>query len=190
MSAGAIPNFGGVALPPTTGNSMTQFLQSLQSALTTSGSQAFGTGQTAFGAGLQDFQPAQQYWQDILSGNKSEMESAIAPEKSSILDQYRAKRRSRAQLASRSGGTNEAETAAGYSEAGDVSKLLQTLRPQAAKESSDIAGKIASLGLSESGIGNEQIFQALSAALTQRSQNFGQQSNEFGLASTLIGALV
>lgn len=169
---------------------MAAFLQSLQNSLTASGEQAFGTGQAAFSEGLQDFAPAQAYWSDILSGNRSEMESAIAPEKASILDQYRARRRSRAQLGSRSGGTNEAETQSGYAQAGDIAALLQKLRPQAAQGTADVASSIAGLGVQESQIGNEQIFNALQAAISQRGQNLGQQATTLGFAGNLISALV
>ena len=181
----------GIAAPPSSGgNSMTNFLQSVEGALSTGGQATFGQGQQQYGQGIQDFGPALNYWNDILSGDKSKMEQAIAPEKSDILSQYRARRRNMAQLSSRSGGTNEAIASSEFAEAGDVSSLLQKLRPQAAKESSAIAGEIAKLGLGESQMGLSAINDAISAALSQRGQNVQQQGQEFGLAETLINALI
>ena len=180
----------GIAAPPTTGNSMTAFLQSGEGALSKGGQATFGQGQQEFGQGIQDFGPALNYWNDILSGDKSKMEQAIAPEKEDILSQYRARRRNMAKLSSRSGGTNEAMASSEFSEAGDVSSLLQKLRPQAAKESSAIAGEIAKLGLGESQMGLSAINDSISAALSQRGQNVQQQGQEFGLAESLITALI
>jgi hypothetical protein len=180
-----------ISTPPGTGgNSMTNFLQSVEGALTQGGQASFGTGQQAFRSGINDFGPALNYWNEILSGNKSQMESAIAPEKSDILSQYRARRRQLAQTGSRSGGTNEATAQSEYSQAGDVAGLLQKLRPQAADKSAEIAGKIANLGLGESNLGLSAINDAISAALSQRGQNVQQQGQEFGLTESLISALI
>jgi hypothetical protein len=168
---------------------MTNFLQSLEGTLSNQGQQTFGTGQQAYQAGVQDFGPALNYWQSILSGNKAEMESAIAPEKSDILSQYRARRRQLAATGARSGGTNEQTAQSEYSQAGDIAALLQKLRPQAAKESASIAGQISQLGLSESNLGLASTTEALSTALTQRGQNIQQQGMEFGLAESSLSSL-
>jgi hypothetical protein len=185
----ATPNSYGITDPPATGgNSATNFLQSLEGVLSNQGQGTFGQGQANYSAGVQDFAPAQDYWQSILSGNKAEMESAIAPEKSDILSQYRARRKQLAATGARSGGTNEATAQSEYSQAGDVAKLLQRLRPQAAEESAGIAGELAKLGLGETAAGAGETQTALNAALAQRGQNIQQQGMEFGLANTLIGS--
>jgi hypothetical protein len=181
----------GIATPPGTGgNTMTNFLQSLQGVLSNQGQSVTQSGQQIFGQGVQDFAPAQSYWNSILSGNKSEMESAIAPEKADILSQYRARRKQLAATGARSGGTNEATAESEYSQAGEIAKLLQQLRPQAAKESAGIAGEKAKLGLAESGFGLESTSAGLNAALAQRGQNVQQQGQEFGLTETLLSALL
>lgn len=164
-----------LATQPTTGQgSLTNYLQSMTNLLGTQGQQTFSSGQQQYGAGLQDFGPSMQYWQNILSGNKAEMESSIAPEKEGILDRYRAARKKIAQTGQRGGGTNEAVAQSEFSQAGDTAKLLQQLRPQAAAASGQEAGQIAGLGLQESGLGLQQTFAALDAILTQRGQNVQQ----------------
>jgi hypothetical protein len=172
-----------------TSDSTVNFLQSMNNLLSSGGAQAVGKGQADYGTGISDFAPAETYWQNILSGNKSEMESAIAPEKNDILSQYRARRKQIAATGSRSGGTNEATATSEYSQAGDIAALLQKLRPQAAKESSDIAGKIAQLGLSESGVGLESSTAALQGALAERGQDITKRGQNFNLFDTLIGLL-
>jgi hypothetical protein len=141
--------------------------------LTAAGNQSFGSGQQTYNQGLQDFGPALDYWNSILSGNKAEMESAIAPEKNDILSQYRAKRKQMAATGSRSGGTNEAVAQSEFSQAGDVAGLMQKLRPQAAQQSSAIAGQITDAGLKESDMGMQAIAQMLQAGVTERGQTIG-----------------
>jgi len=144
----------------------------------TLGQQAFQTGEAGLAEGMAAYGPALSYYSKILSGSPGEMESAVAPEKASILDQYRAARKKRANLAPRSGGTNEATAQADYDQAGQVAALLQKLRPQAAQGTmeaaagiGDIATKQAQLGLAESGQGQADIFNTIQALLAQRGQN-------------------
>jgi hypothetical protein len=145
-------------------------LSQTKTQLTQYGNESFATGQQGYQQGLQDFGPALDYWNKILSGNKAEMDSATAPEKSDILSQYRAKRKQLAATGSRSGGTNEAIAQSEFSQAGDVAGLMQKLRPQAAKESSAIAGQITDAGLKESDMGMQAIAQMLQAGVTERGQ--------------------
>jgi hypothetical protein len=150
--------------------------------LESGGEQTFGVGQNVFQQGLNDFGPSMKYFQDILSGNKAEMEAATGAEKSDILSQYRARRRQLAR-GQRGGGTNEAVASSEFEQAGDVAKLIQGLRPQAAKGSAEIAGQVAGLGLKESELGQASMFQALSEYLGARGQ-------DVQLADSIIGALV
>ena len=158
-----------------------------EAALNNLGSTTSNFGESQYGQGIQDFGPALEYWDSIMSGDKSKMESAIAPEKSDILSQYRAKRKQLAATGSRSGGTNEAVAQSEFSQAGDVASLLQKLRPQAAKESSDIAGKIGQLGLQQEQLGNDQMFAALNAIMQGRGQDMQFAG---GLINTAVSALI
>lgn len=160
--------------------------QDLTNYLSQLGSGSFISGTQTFDVGLSAFGPAQNYWNDILSGNKAAMETAIAPEKQDILSQYRARRR---QLAAgpRGGGTNQAVAESEFAQAGDVASLLQKLRPQAAKETTDIASRISQLGLGESEQGMQQLLAALSAAVGIRGQDFSLGGQ---LATSVINALI
>ena len=161
-----------------TADELTQFLQGM-------GSNNYNFGQTYFSEGMRDFSGPMEYFSQILSGNKSQMESAIAPEKSDILSQYRAKRKHLAASCSLSCGTNEAVAQSEFSQAGDVASLLQKLRPQAAAGETDIASKIAQLGLSESEMGSQQWMAALQAAVTQRGQDKSFASSIMGTIGSL-----
>jgi hypothetical protein len=170
-----------ISTEPLTGDSLSQYFKSMTNVLGQGGQETFNTGQRGYAAGVQDFGPALDYWNSILSGNKSQMETSIAPEKNDILSQYRAKRKQLAATGSRSGGTNESVAQSEFSQAGDIASLLQKLRPQAAQQSSDIAGKLAQLGLSESGIGNDQMFQALAAQVARGNRNAATDSHNLDL---------
>jgi hypothetical protein len=178
-----------LAPEPISGDSLTQYLRSMTNSLGAAGSQTFGQGQNILAQGLQGLKAPMSYYSDILSGNKAEMESAIAPEKSDILSQYRARRK---QLAAgqRGGGTNEAVAESEFKQAGDVAALLQKLRPQAAAGEAQIAREVAGLGIQESHMGDEQLFQALGGLLARRGQNVSQDmSNWSNLTSGLESVL-
>jgi hypothetical protein len=153
------------------------------------GGAPYAEGQDTFKQGLADFGPSMKYFQDILSGNKSEMEAATGAEKSDILSQYRARRRQLAR-GQRGGGTNEAVASSEFEQAGDVAKLIQGLRPQAAKGSADIAGQVAGMGLKESELGQQSMFNALSAYLTERGQDVTVRGQNVNLAENLMTALI
>ena len=166
-------------------SSKTPNLSQAKVQLTNAGNDLLTSGQGDYQQGLSDFGPALDYWNSILSGNKAQMENAIAPEKDDILSQYRAKRKQLAASGSRSGGTNEAVAQSEFSQAGDVASLLQKLRPQAAAGEADIAGKIAQLGLGESEMGSQQWMAALQAAVTQRGQDKSFDSSIMGTIGSL-----
>jgi len=164
-------------------NQLTQYMQSM-------GSANSGVGQAYLSEGMRDFSGPMEYFNQILSGNKSQMESAIAPEKNDILSQYRAKRKQLAASGSRSGGTNEAVAQSEFSQAGDVASLLQKLRPQAAAGDSEIAGKIAQLGLSESEMGSQQWMAALQAATNLSQQAVEKRGQDIGMVTSLANMMI
>jgi len=166
-----------------TADELTQYLQGM-------GSANFGVGQAYLNEGMRDFSGPMEYFSQILSGNKSQMESAIAPEKNDILSQYRAKRKQLAASGSRSGGTNEAVAQSEFSQAGDVASLLQKLRPQAAAGESEIAGKIAQLGLSESEMGSQQWMAALQAATNLSQQAVEKRGQDIGMVTSLANMMI
>jgi hypothetical protein len=176
--------YGSLAPEPIENDTLTKFLNSITNMGAQQGSDVFSAGQGAYQKGMQGFDPAMQYWQSILSGNKSEMESAVAPEKESIMDRYRATKKGLAKRGSRSGGTNEAVASAGFSEAGDIGRMFQTLRPQAAKESAGLADSYAKLGLAEQGIGLQEFMGVMQGLLQRRGQNIGQETANLGMLTS------
>jgi hypothetical protein len=195
-STGNVPGgpFWGQPIAGQGDNSMTADLASITNFLPNQGLQQEQFGQGVIGAGLSADQAALgafsaplAYYSKILGGNAAEMESAVAPERKSILDQYRAARKKTAALSPRSGGTNEATAASDYSQAGDVAALLQKLRPQAAAGETaaaqgiaGVAANEAEIGVKEQALGQANIFQTLQSLLTQRGQNVSKDISNLG----------
>jgi hypothetical protein len=182
-------------------DSLTQYMRSLTNLAGQQGQQGVTegratarTGQNIVTSGLPVMRQAlqglagpEQYYQSLLGGNKAEMESAVAPETSSILDQYRGKRNQMAKLGPRSGGTGEAVAGSQFGQAADVAKVLQSVRPMAAQGAQQVASarsgigqgiagmgaQLGQLGLGESGQGIQQLQQALQGLMQRREQNMG-----------------
>lgn len=102
---------------------------------------------------MERLNPVIDYWSRLLSGNRGEMTSVLAPELNQIADNYRAAQMASANLTPRGGGRASLMQALPFQQARDVSTLLQTLRPQAAQglgqtvgQLGGLAGQIGSLG--------------------------------------------
>ena len=139
-------------------DSLTQYLRSLSNF---TGS----AGQTAFGAGGQGVGQAMDFWGNILSGNRGAMAQALSPEIQSATSGFEQQRRAMDQFAPMGGGRAAQGAALPYREAGQISNLIATLRPQAAQQQGQ-------LGLNEQQIGLGALQQALQALLARRGQNF------------------
>ena len=92
---------------------------------------------------------AANYDLGILSGDRSKVLATEAPEISSLLSSYDAARKSAGQLTPRGGGRSATLNELPYKEAGDVNKLVQQARPEAAKNLTQVAGAQTYLGTAE-----------------------------------------
>lgn len=87
-----------------------------------------------------------QYEQGILSGDRQQILATEAPEISQILKSYDTTRKAQAELEPRGGGRSATLNELPYQEAGDVNKLIEQARPQAAQTLSQVAGEQAQIG--------------------------------------------
>jgi hypothetical protein len=114
-------------------------------------------GAATTGAGISALSQPLQYWQNILSGNRTSMNAAIAPEKNAIQSQGDAQRRQQAALGTaRGGGTSAANQQQQTNQMAQVDNALLQARPEAAKETANIGGELAQ-------VGNAQTAEALNA---------------------------
>lgn len=133
------------------------------------------------------------YEKGILSGDRSKILATEAPEISSLLSSYDAARKSAGQLAPRGGGRSEILNELPYKEAGDVNKLIQKARPEAAAALEKTATAQGLLGESEQSLANQDVNQSLNFLLgksgvqLQSAQLQGQSGAAIGQA---IGQLL
>lgn len=96
--------------------------------------QGLDTSKNLIGMGTQATQPVLNYWSSILSGNRGQVTSAMAPEISRIASGYKAATDTSTALMPRGGPRADILADMPYRQQRDVSTLLQTARPQAAAQ--------------------------------------------------------
>lgn len=97
----------------------------------------------------------------ILSGDRSQILATEAPEISSLLSSYDAQRKAAGQLEPRGGGRSQDLNELQYKEAGDVNKLIEQARPEAAKNLTQVAGAQTYLGTSEQQLASQDVNNSL-----------------------------
>jgi len=131
-------------------------------------------------------QPA-KYYSDILSGDRQKMLEAQAPEVSNIMSGYNAARKAGSEFTPRGGGRVQSLEEAPYKEAGDVTRLLEQSRPGAAQALTQISGLLSDLGISELGIGTQELARAASEKDYQEAVRY---SHGIATAKMVLGGLV
>jgi hypothetical protein len=112
---------------PVLGNDLQAQQKSLASgtALTPQGSNLISMGSAGY-------QPVLNYWSKILSGNRGDMMSAMAPEVNRIAEGYSAATNASSALNPRGGPSSEFNAELPFAQQRDVTNVLQQARPQAA----------------------------------------------------------
>jgi hypothetical protein len=118
----------------------------------------------ATGQGQTDTTAASKYYQDILSGNPTQMAESLAPQISTLQQQTQNQRNQTANFGNRSGGTAAANASADAANRGDIISAEGGLQ-------SGAAGSLGSLGTTEQGIGLNAT-EAQDQASQQRMQNW------------------
>lgn len=149
---------------------------------------ALPTGQQQVQAGVTNLGQVANYDLGILSGNRGTVLQTEAPEISSMLAGYDQSRKAAAQLAPRGGGRSQFLNEQPYKEAGDVNKLIQQARPQAAKDLTQVATQQATIGQQQEQLAAQDINNSLQFLLGKSEQQLNwakfdaQQSSALGSA--------
>lgn len=135
---------------------------------------------------------AGNYFTGVL-GNRAQALSAADPEISTIMDQFDAAHKAAAELSPRGGGRATLNAQKPYQMSGQIGKLLQASRGNA-------ASILSNLGINEEGLGIQEGGQAISAlnAGTSAANALGeneagyqkQKGSEFGAIGSGIGGLL
>lgn len=142
------------------------------------------------------YQPAFDYWSRLLSGDRSEMTSVLAPEIGRIGEGYTQARREVGQFAPRGGGRASTLGEIPFQRARDVSTLFSTMRPLAAQSLGQLAGEAGRLGTAtgflEAQFGGMPISaaRAVISPAQQGQQNWWQRIMGGGVGGGQIGTLL
>lgn len=174
-----------VRTEPIEGNSLTRFLRSSFNDLSRTGENAFDTGHDVFSTGVKGFAPSINYWESILSGDKSKMSQAVAPTAGMISKNYDQAADQVKRTMPRGGYSSVLQAEMPYRKAGEVNNLLLGLQPQAAQQLQGIAAQLASIGLNEQQIGTVIRSLVIQGQLGVRGQDVGEHNAAMGLAGSL-----
>lgn len=142
------------------------------------------------GGGMATFAPVIQQLMRIIQGNQTEVDTALAPQESSIMAQYDTARRNIANFTPRGGGQTSALAGSRIAEAGKISDLRSSARTSAIGELASIGGTELSAGANLESTGLQGILATLQSAITERGQNlsfFGDLGKGIG---SLLGAWI
>lgn len=107
---------------------------------------SLNSGQNLIGMGTQASQAPMNYWSSILSGNRSAMTGALAPEISRIGQGYQTAEQTSAALSPRGGPSAEFNAELPFAQQHDITSLLQGARPDAAKSLAGQGSNLLSAG--------------------------------------------
>lgn len=100
-----------------------------------------------------DLGQAENYWGNLLNGNRNAQMSAVGPEVSNISSQYQAGRKAAAEFSGRGGGRMAKLQSSRFDQVGAVTNLLNSQKGKAAGEMTNIASILGQLGLNAGQLG-------------------------------------
>lgn len=141
------------------------------------------------GKASQALDPSLKFLTQILSGNKNLMAEATAPENATILSQYDTARRQIRELAPRGGNKGQAIAESYFQQAGDMTKVIENLRGNAAQTLASIGLDLSKLSDEELAMGIQQFQTLLSGAISQSNSTKELWGSIGGGVGTLLGAV-
>lgn len=135
-------------------------------------------GQQGAEAGQRNLSGAAQYYRNILSGSKSQMQSALAPETGTVMDYYRGAQ-GKATRELRGGARDQAVAELDRSRVGDLARMVPTARANAAQGLYGVGATQVGQGansLAQSGYLNNTLFNQQS----QMNQEAGERAKVWG----------
>lgn len=161
---------------PIEGNSMTQYLRSMNNWSGNSGQNVFNTGGQMAGQ-------SGDYWSKIVSGNPAAIAQAMAPTINATNASYKQQQDQVNQFAPMGGGRANQMAQLPFQRAGAISNIIAQAQPFAAQQ-------LGALGTTEQQTGLAQLQQALQSLLTMRGQDVTEHGQAMGLAGTLGSSML
>jgi hypothetical protein len=185
------PGGAGLATEPIQGNSLTQFIRSIEGLTGQQGQGILGQGLSTTNQGVTAVAPVLSYLTNLVQGNQADITQAAQPEIDQIQQQFD-QIRNLISLQPRGGGKTTALAEAPFQEAGQIQRTEGQLRSNAATSLGNLGTQLAGVGLGEAGLGAGLEQQSSNIALTKEGQDYGQSTpiqtfNQFSQAlSNLI----
>lgn len=129
--------------------------------------------------GLDLLGPASDYLKAILSGDRTAVMQATAPERRRVIDQYSAAKKAIAEFTPRGGGQAGSMNALQAQEAGDLSTIGSGARTKAIDTATGTGTQLEGLGLSAKALASGDLGQILQALTAKEGQN-AQSAAAFG----------
>lgn len=168
-------------------------INSLIQDISSQSKQSRESGRSALDQGFKTMDPGLKYLAGLLSGDRGQLTAATAPEAKTILDQYDSARKAVSELGPRGGNKGQEISESYFKQADAMTRLLETIRPGAAKELAGLGLDISKLGLEELQLGEDdltRILDALSGIRGQNLQSYGALGQGIGnIIAALIGKM-
>lgn len=127
--------------------------------------------------GRESYQPAIDYWSKLLSGDRQTINEAVGPETTRIAQNYEGAKTAATQFAPMGGGRSQLLAEIPFQRGRDISALISSLRPEAAKQLSAIAQQLSAMGLDA-----EQIINSIMSGIGERGRGllgYGMDERRF-----------
>jgi len=182
---------GALATEPISGNSLTQFIRSLEGMTGTQGQGALTSGLNQTQSGLNQAQsgvsaagPALSFLTALTQGSQADVTQATEPQVDAITQQFDAIR-NMISLQPRGGGKTSALAEAPFQKSGAIQRMQGDERTKAAGQLGGLATNLAGIGISEAGIGEGMA--GIGAGLEGTSANIalGKEGQDYSQASAL-----
>jgi DNA-binding transcriptional MocR family regulator len=172
-------------------NSANQYQRSLSNVIGQSGQQTQQAGQQLTQEGTAELQPALNYWQGILSGNKADVAAAVQPEITASNNQFESNRKVLDQYTPMGGGRSASLARNQTAKAQTNANIVSTARANAAPALAGTATAEQSAGLQQQSLGIQQLGQAIQSILQKMGiDQSGSFANQFNSIMSGIGAII
>ena len=193
-SSGSLASPSGVGLTtePAGGNSLTQFIRSIEGLTGQQGQGILGAGLGQANSGITAAAPALSFLTALTKGDQGDVSQAAQPEIDQISQQFDAIR-NMISLQPRGGGKTSALAEAPFQKAGDIQRTEGAMRTNAAGQLGSLSTNLAGLGLQEAGLGAGLESTSANIALGKEGQDYSQPSalsqvlSGFGAAEDAAG---
>lgn len=128
---------------------------------------------------------AMNFWNTILSGDKTAIMSLLSPEISATNTSFDAASRQIDSLLPRGGGKVSAQAGVDTGRAQSISNLISSARPQAAQQLASLAGLFGQQSLGEAGLGVQALGSSGNLSLGQQQLDMQQQQMINSLISSI-----